>query len=905
PYLDLAHFAVILAGLLLAAAGLAFYADGWQTRREDIEVRDQKLSILDNLQRDARGPYQLVDLLSMSIREIVSHLPDAAGAVFLLNRKHRQFVLTASVGLSQEETALLEYFPLQRNTVSQSIDIGEPILGRSFSFIERSGAERPSRFQSVLVLPLVSGMEKIGGILLVAEAEHYFSRAEIRYLQPVAEWIAEKIKSARLERELTAAVRQSEERAQRGDDLATRLRAATAALGARDGVAAFCRALAGVAESRSVHLFGLTGGALQFYGGSESLGDISENYRTALVDALDRNKPLVINQEGVGDGGRKFVAVSSLVAPLGGREASALLLRREDGPFRVDDDDLKQLELFGGLARLALQRADTERLDLTRRKGFETVLQLLRFDVDVEPDKQPDFFTAHMAPALPAGSLAVLFRRENDGSFTAVGGAPGAADLRLLPGEGIVGEAANRAEGRFVFSRAAVGRAIEALESGSREQMQALFGEQGVPGFAAACPILRLDRVAAVALFLLYDATESERGEWERLLTLASSLYSVRLTVAELNRRVLEAQTTGGGVDQDLVGRMVNELNNHLSAVIGNAELAFTRTNLTGDVAQHLRSVIAEAEQAAKALKDSLGRMRLPAPSTAVAAVEDKSLGAVVKAVLRRLQVAENLYLAGGRAREMAVLAEADGVVPVAEERLYGLVEEMLNRFGAAAADDDVLTLRLYRSDDRLCLDLSRHHRNFPPVDKVAGFGEYEGAPEALRQRPSDTFLRYLADSDVTYAHDRHTQPSTYLSFQFPTAAPGGSARAARPKEAVRILAIDDQTVILDLIAAMSQSMGYEVAVASSGPEGIALARRQRFTLVLTDLAMPGMSGLEVAAEIRKLQPDTPIVLVTGWEVTTDRAQLEEAGIVRVLYKPFRIEQLTEIIRSAVQISPI
>ncbi len=111
--------------------------------------------------------------------------------------------------------------------------------------------------------------------------------------------------------------------------------------------------------------------------------------------------------------------------------------------------------------------------------------------------------------------------------------------------------------------------------------------------------------------------------------------------------------------------------------------------------------------------------------------------------------------------------------------------------------------------------------------------------------------------------------------------------------------------VILDLIAAMSQSMGYEVAVASSGPEGIALARRQRFTLVLTDLAMPGMSGLEVAAEIRKLQPDTPIVLVTGWEVTTDRAQLEEAGIVRVLYKPFRIEQLTEIIRSAVQISPI
>ncbi len=903
PWLRLAHFMVVLLGAALATAGLALYADWWQMRREDIEVRDQKLSILDDLQRDARGNYQLIDLLNMSIKEVVSHLPETAGAVFLLNRKQRQFVLTASVGLTREETALLEYFPLQRNIVSQSIDLGEPMLASAFNFIERSGKERPSRFRSALVLPLVSGMEKIGGVLLLAEPEHHFSRGEVRYLQPVGEWLAEKIKSARLERELSHAGKTAEEVAEQRDALAARLKAATGAYGSRDSVAAFCRAVTGLAGSRSAHLFGMVAGSLQFFGGSEPLGDLSESYRTALVDALDRNKPIVVNQEATNDDGRSFIAASSLIIPLSGRAGSAMLLRREDGAFRVDDFDLKVLDLLTGVARVILQQADTDRLDLTRRKGFETILRLLRFDVDVELDSQPDFFPRHMGAALPPETVAVVFQRSASGEFTAVGAGDvptgSLDDFVLLPGEGIIGEVANRAEGKFVAGRSAVTRALEGFESGSRERFHALLGERGTPGMLAVCPIMRLDRVAAVAVFLLYDIPESERGEWERLLTLASTLYSMRLTVAEQGRRMVRTQAAAGGVDQDQLGRLVNEINNHLSAVIGNAELAFSRTDLSGDIEQHLRSIISEAELASRFLKDSLGKMAAPARPGTLSVVEERSLGSILQGVLRRLHVADDLYLAGGRAREITTIFEADHAVSVPEEKMVGFIEEMLNRFGATAADDDVLTTTVYQQGTFLYLDMSRHRRNFPPVEPVAGFGEYQDPDAMLRQRPSDTYLRYLADTDVAYAFDRLTQPPSFLSFRFPAAVPQGATRPEQ-REKVRILAIDDQTVILDLISAMSQSMGYEVMTASSGPEGIDLARKHRFSIVLTDLAMPGMSGIEAAAEIRKLQPKTPIVLVTGWEVTTDPAQLEAAGIIEVLYKPFRIEQLTDIIRTAV-----
>ena len=110
------------------------------------------------------------------------------------------------------------------------------------------------------------------------------------------------------------------------------------------------------------------------------------------------------------------------------------------------------------------------------------------------------------------------------------------------------------------------------------------------------------------------------------------------------------------------------------------------------------------------------------------------------------------------------------------------------------------------------------------------------------------------------------------------------------------MLAIDDEEVILDLISAMCQSMGYRVRTALSGREGIDLALEEKFDIVLTDLAMPDISGYEVARSIRKVYADIPIILVTGWEAKLDSGRLEPSGITRVLYKPFRIEQLTEII---------
>ncbi|RKX25257.1 MAG: hypothetical protein DRP47_10060, partial [Candidatus Zixiibacteriota bacterium] len=610
PIIDAAQFVLVLIGIALVTVGLALYADFWQSRRENIETREQRLAILNNLQRDTRGPYQLMSLLDISVKEIVAHLPECAGAVFLLNRNRRQFVLASGVGLTRPEQAALEYFPLERNIVSQAIDVGEPLLGGEFEVINRSGKLQTSRFNSSLVLPLVLGMDKIGAIILLSEDSRYFSYQEIRYLQPVAEWLAGKIKSARLERELSSTRSESESNKAAKSDLTTRIIGAADALVSGDPVNAFCSKLVGLATAKSVHFVGLVNGQLQFHGGSEALADLSESYKTALVDAVDRNKPLIINQEATTDDGRQYVAFSTLVFPMMNLQGkSALLLRRDGTPFKLNDSELKTVEMYAHLGGLALQQSDTHRQDLTRRRGFQTILGLMQFDREGRFRDDPGFLLDKLKKLLPDGSIGITHVRNNDGSMKAVTGLkvdPEQIDgLEILPGEGTIGLAAIQGEVQFAYGRNAVAKVVETFEPSTRDRLYRMFGERGLPRFVAACPVQCMERVVGVVTLFIFELNESERGEWERLLTLATSLYSMRLTVAELHR--LGVTLDGEEINRNNTGAVLNRLNNHFSAIIGNAELAISRPELGGDTVEHLRSIVIEAEQAAGYLKDSLG----------------------------------------------------------------------------------------------------------------------------------------------------------------------------------------------------------------------------------------------------------------------------------------------------------
>lgn len=893
----LVQLVVIVAGLGLTAAGLVSYLRSLKDKEIELEMLDGQLSILSELMYETRQPYQLVELLNVSLRLILAQFVEGAGAIFLINRARREFVLTCSIGLAKQEIASLERYPLEANIVSHAIDLGEPQLAGEFEFSHRSKTSAEPRFLSTLILPLISGTEKIGGIILFGQRRKQFGRSEIRCLAPVAEWLAQKVNTTRLQRHVASLETESQKQARWLSEFNSRLISAADSLLAIDSVSSFCSALVGLASSESVHIVGLSSGQLQVWGGSEPTREFSENYRTILIDAIDKNKPLIINQESKDESGRAAIDMSTLVYPVTQEGVvCALVFRRSQTAFRVSDHELKGIEAFARLSTLVVRLEDMHKLDITRRKGFERILKLLAVDKEAaSTDDAAVGFIEHIGPILPPGSIAVSFVRQPDGSFIAAGGhrlsQEQLSSFHPLPGDGVVGRLAGDGTPRFYFGSANIASVLEKDDPISSQAFHNLFGEAGLPVMLAGCPITRFGEPVGlgVAMIFMYDLVESERGEWQRMLTLATGLYCTRLTVAELYRDAVRQRDKE--TDAELSGSVRNKINNYLSAIVGNAELAANRTDISGDISEHFRSIVSEAEAAARCLKsstDSAAPVHSRVEASLTAGPTD--LSEVIDSVLAASHISDHLYMVGGRPREISFKPEAGAGVELPFQRLRNLTEEAINRFAAMAEDEDVMTLVVYRDGDSIFLDISRHRKNFPPVERVSGFGQYQQPGEALRQRPADTFLEHA--EGAAYSFDRFSAVPSYLSFRFSTIGEN------RPPS-TRVLAIDDQSVILDLISAMCRSLDFEVVTATSGKEGVRLASESAFDIILTDLAMPGMSGLDVARQVRKQNQSIPIILVTGWEVDIDRDRLADSGITDILYKPFRMEQLTDLLQSA------
>jgi signal transduction histidine kinase/ActR/RegA family two-component response regulator len=111
-----------------------------------------------------------------------------------------------------------------------------------------------------------------------------------------------------------------------------------------------------------------------------------------------------------------------------------------------------------------------------------------------------------------------------------------------------------------------------------------------------------------------------------------------------------------------------------------------------------------------------------------------------------------------------------------------------------------------------------------------------------------------------------------------------------RPAPATRVLVVDDDGDVRLVAHAMVEELGYEVVSAASGQEALQRLAEERFTLMLTDVAMPGMSGVELAAQVREAYPELLIVFASGYaDVQTFGAGLAEE---RLLKKPYRMAEV-------------
>ncbi|HBA87058.1 MAG TPA: Fis family transcriptional regulator [Geobacter sp.] len=117
----------------------------------------------------------------------------------------------------------------------------------------------------------------------------------------------------------------------------------------------------------------------------------------------------------------------------------------------------------------------------------------------------------------------------------------------------------------------------------------------------------------------------------------------------------------------------------------------------------------------------------------------------------------------------------------------------------------------------------------------------------------------------------------------------------------MNILVVDDESVIREGLTRILEGDTFSVDAAKNGHAAIEMLQQKEFDLIITDLKMPGMSGFEVLNAVKILQPDVPVIMITGFATVETAVEAMKSGTVDYIVKPFTPEQIREKVQLALE----
>jgi excisionase family DNA binding protein len=131
------------------------------------------------------------------------------------------------------------------------------------------------------------------------------------------------------------------------------------------------------------------------------------------------------------------------------------------------------------------------------------------------------------------------------------------------------------------------------------------------------------------------------------------------------------------------------------------------------------------------------------------------------------------------------------------------------------------------------------------------------------------------------------------------------ASAAPTPKSGrYRVMVVDDEASIRDLLSKTLALAEYDVDTAPDGNAALARLRDQSYDLVIADLKMPGMDGLTLIRQTKRLHPELPIIIITGFSTESSAIEAVNLGVAGYLTKPFRVPQVLAAAAKALGVAP-
>jgi DNA-binding NtrC family response regulator len=119
--------------------------------------------------------------------------------------------------------------------------------------------------------------------------------------------------------------------------------------------------------------------------------------------------------------------------------------------------------------------------------------------------------------------------------------------------------------------------------------------------------------------------------------------------------------------------------------------------------------------------------------------------------------------------------------------------------------------------------------------------------------------------------------------------------------EICRLLVVDDESIVGKRLKQVFSKIGFEVETYTEAAPAMAAMAEKPFDIVVTDLKMEGMDGMEVLKRVREMNPRTQVIIITGYASPATAELAQQQGVFEFLAKPFRLDELKQVIFRALE----